>query len=245
MKVKLRSCCLDLMGAQSLLWNLSSLQLYFKSVVTNQGIKMDGNFQMDTQINSVVKASSYQLFNSERLIHTFITTCLVHCNALYVGISQNASSRLQLVHNAAAHHLRGTRKLEHISLVFASLHSLHSLHWLPECFRIHFRMSSACIYISDHLPPWTHWTQLTSNYSRSRKPGWGPEAARLWHEPPLRIRTVPTLSSFLSHLILLLGFFKPRLGVVVPLISFYCVLLYLLMYIILYYILLDKNVLPK
>ena len=63
-----------------------------------------------------------------------MTTRLDYCNALYVGVSASSIARLQMVQNAAARLLTGTRKYEHITPVLASLH------WLPVQFRIHFKI---------------------------------------------------------------------------------------------------------
>lgn len=101
--------------------NLGSLQQYVKSVVTNLGIKIDSEFKLDKQINVVVKSCFYQLrllakikpvlsFNIfKQVIHDFISTRLDYCNALYIGVNQISLSRLQLVQNAAARLLTGTR----------------------------------------------------------------------------------------------------------------------------------------
>ena len=70
----------------------------------------------------------------EKNIHAFITTRLDYCNALYLGVSQSGLQRLQLVQNAAARLLTGTRRRDHITPV------LSTLHWLPVRFRITFKV---------------------------------------------------------------------------------------------------------
>ena len=72
--------------------------------------------------------------NLEKVIHAFITSRLDYCNSLYVGIDQAELNRLQLVQNAAAHFLTGTKKREHITPV------LSSLHWLPVRYRVDFKI---------------------------------------------------------------------------------------------------------
>lgn len=78
--------------------------------------------KFDKQINSVVRASFFQLKRLRKLkhlltfkdletvIHAFISTRLDYCNALCAGISQSSLSRLQIVQNAAARFLTGTKK---------------------------------------------------------------------------------------------------------------------------------------
>lgn len=53
---------------------------------------------------------------------------------LYFGLDQSLLHRLQLVQNAAARLLTGTRRRDHISPVLASLH------WLPVAFRIDIKI---------------------------------------------------------------------------------------------------------
>lgn len=67
---------------------------------------------------------------------------LDYCNVLYLGVSQSLLSRLQLVQNAAARLLTGTKKREHISPV------LVSLHWLPVKYHIQFK---ALLFVSKGL----------------------------------------------------------------------------------------------
>lgn len=70
----------------------------------------------------------------QTVIHAFITSRLDYCNSLYFGLPKSSLDRLQLVQNAAARLLTGTRKREHITPVLASLH------WLPVKFRIDFKI---------------------------------------------------------------------------------------------------------
>lgn len=125
---------------------LGPLSHSLKPVVSNLGIKIDPELKMDQQISAVVKSSFFKLRqlakiksilsrqHFEIVIHAFITTRLDYCNALYIGVSETALYRLQLVQNAAARLLTGSRKFEHITPI------LVSLHWLPIRFRIVFKI---------------------------------------------------------------------------------------------------------
>ncbi len=94
----------------------------------------------------------------ETVIHAFLTSRLDYCNSLYCGLPQTVIFRLQIVQNAAARLLTGTKKRDHISPILASLH------WLPVNFRIDFKIAVfvykalsglAPKYISDLLIPYS------------------------------------------------------------------------------------------
>ncbi len=208
------------------LMNMSSLSPYIKSTAKNLGVIMDSDFKLDKQINSVVKSSFFQLrllskvksclsFNDfERVIHAFISSRLDYCNALYVGVSQTSLSRLQLVQNAAARLLTGTRKQEHISPVLASLH------WLPVRFRIDFKILTFAFKSLHGLAP-SYLAELLVAHEpvralrsadqsllvvpRARLKLRGDRAfsvvaPKLWNELPLHIRLSPSLPVFKSRL---------------------------------------------
>ncbi len=103
------------------------------------------------------------------MIHVFVSSRLDYCNSLYMGINQSSINRLQMVKNAAAKLLTGTRRFDHISPV------LCSLHWLPVCYRIEFKIllfvfkilsGTAPEYLSDLLNPNTSSRPLRSSEKR-------------------------------------------------------------------------------
>ena len=126
--------------------SLGALDANIHPSVRNLGVIFDHDFKFNKQISSVVKTSFFQLRTIakvksflppkqlEMVIHAFISSRIDYCNALYFGIDQVALKRLQLVQNAAARLLSGTKKREHITPVLASLH------WLPVKFRIDFKV---------------------------------------------------------------------------------------------------------
>ncbi len=127
-------------------FNLGPLSPYVKPCVKNLGVYLDSALKFDIQVSTVVKSSffhlralakvksflSFKIF--ERAIHALITSRLDYCHALYIGITQGSLSRLQMVQNAAARLLTGVQKFEHITP------TLMSLHWLPVCYRIDFKV---------------------------------------------------------------------------------------------------------
>ena len=68
-------------------------------------------------------------------MYAFISSRLDYCNSLLVGVSEDVLRKLQLIQNAAARLVTGTRKFDHISPV------LRDLHWLPIRKRITYKVA--------------------------------------------------------------------------------------------------------
>lgn len=150
----------------------------------------------------------------EKVIHAFITSRLDYCNSLYVGLPQSSLARLQLVQNAAARLLTGTKKHAHISPVLASLH------WLPVNFRIQFKIllivfkalnGQAPSYISELInlqstpPSLRSSNKILLQVPRSRLKLKGDRAFAvaapcLWNQLPPDITSASSLSIFKSRL---------------------------------------------
>lgn len=90
------------------------------------GVILDSEFCLTKQIIFFVKNSFYQLqiiskhkpfFFSfkdlEKVIHTFITSCLDYCNSLYLGLPHSSLVHLQMLQNAAASLLTSAKKHPH------------------------------------------------------------------------------------------------------------------------------------
>ncbi len=150
----------------------------------------------------------------EIVIHALISSRLDYCNYLYIGLPQSTLSRLQMVQNAAARFLTGTKKRDHITPVLASLH------WLPIKLRVDFEVllfaykalhNSAPDYICDLIKPYTASRSLRSSdqlllsvpRSRCKTKGdraFSVMAPKLWNSLPLNIRASPSLDAFKSSL---------------------------------------------
>ena len=109
---------------------LGPLSYNVHPVVRNLGIMLDSSLNFNKQINSVVEGVLLSRSDLEILMHAFISSRLDHCNILYTGLTQSNIHKLQMVQNAAARMLTGTKKREHITPVLAQLH------WLPVKFKI-------------------------------------------------------------------------------------------------------------
>lgn len=150
----------------------------------------------------------------EKVIHAFITSRLDYCNSLLVGIEQSEINRLQLLQNAAARLLTGTKKFEHITPV------LSSLHWLPVKHRIDFKILlfvfkslnglapeylSALIKLHQPSRALRSADQMLLDVPRSLLKSRGDRAfsvvaPTLWNTLPQSVRTANTLSTFKKQL---------------------------------------------
>ena len=101
---------------------------------------LDSHFTMDTQINSLCRATHFHLRNiaairdhlttaaTEQLIHSLVSSRLDYCNSLLYGVPKYKISYLQRVQNIAARIVMLCSRRDHITPY------LESLHWLPvEC----------------------------------------------------------------------------------------------------------------
>ncbi len=191
----------------------------------NLGVHFDPLLQFDKHVKAVVKSSFFHLrsvakvkhFLSNKdleiVIHAQISSRLDYCNSLYIGLPQSTLSRLQMVQNAAARFLTGTKKRDHITPVLASLH------WLPIQLRVDFKvllfaykaLYKAPDYICDLIKPYTASRSLRSSdqlllsvpHSRCKTKGdraFLVVAPKLWNSLPLNIRASPSLDAFKSSL---------------------------------------------
>lgn len=206
--------------------DLGPLASNVNTQVRNLGVIFDSEMKFDKQVNAVVKGSFFQLRgiaklkgvlsskDMEAVIHAFITSRLDYCNSLYLGLPKKLLSRLQLVQNAAARLLTGTRKWSSISPVLASLH------WLPVEYRVQFKVllmvfkglhGLVPVYISSLLQqhvatrPLRSSQSFTLNVPRARLKTKGDRAfevaaPRLWNTLPLYIRSCDSIEGFKSRL---------------------------------------------
>ena len=204
---------------------LESLALKPKEQVKILGIIIDSDLNFNSHIKLIRKCAFFQLkkiarlrgYTSkqdlEKLIHAFISSRLDYGNSLFEGLPKKAIKQLQLIQNAAARVLARTKKAEHISPI------LKSLHWLPVCHRIDFKIL-LIVYKSLNGPGPKYLSELLQHYEPSRSlrsSGTGllivpryktkhGEAAfchyapHSWNKLPEDIRSAPTLPIFKSKL---------------------------------------------
>ena len=211
---------------EKLLSTLQTMSLTPSNQVKNLGVIFDSELNFIPHIKQVTKTGFYHLkniarvrpllsrANTETLMHAFISSRIDYCNALLSGLPKRNISSLQLLQNSAARVLTKTRRRAHITPV------LKSLHWLPVCFRIDFKvllMVFKCLrglgpsYLSELLLPYVPSRTLRSSgtgllivpKARTRTYGeaafqhYGP---RLWNSLPEDLRAAENVNIFKSRL---------------------------------------------
>uniref|UniRef100_A0A669CX68 Reverse transcriptase domain-containing protein n=1 Tax=Oreochromis niloticus TaxID=8128 RepID=A0A669CX68_ORENI len=211
---------------EKLLSKLQAFSLCPSLQVKNLGVILDSELGFIPHIKHVTKIGFYHLnniarvrpilsrANTEMLMHAFITSRIDYCNALLSGLPKKNISPLQLLQNSAARVLTKTRGRAHITPV------LESLHWLPVCFRIDFKvllLVFKCLnglgpsYLSDLLLPYKPLRTLRSSGTgllivpkvRTHTHGeaafqwYGP---RLWNSLPEELRAAENVHVFKNRL---------------------------------------------
>jgi len=144
----------------------------------------------------------------EKVVYAFISSRLDYCNALYSGSSKGNIRRLQLIQNAAARLLTGSKRSDHITPTLAALH------WLPVSFRIDFKIwlvfkavnGQAPAYIRDLLSPYEPKRCLRSagtallSVLKFRGRAFTVCAPQLWNSLPCDLWQASSVASFKSIL---------------------------------------------
>ena len=131
----------DIMG-----WVVVDATISPVTAVKNLGSWFDENMNMGCHINKMCKTLSFHLYNIRRirkylskdstrtLVHAFITARIDYCNGLLDGLPAAHLNKLQRIQNSAARLVCSLPRFCHITP------TLFSLHWLPVCFRIEFKL---------------------------------------------------------------------------------------------------------
>ena len=96
--------------------------------VKSLGVILDSCLSMEVQVANVTQVAFFHLHQARLLapylsksdlatvIHAMVTSRLDYCSSLYAGLPLNLLRKLQLVQNAAARVLTGTRWRAHITI---------------------------------------------------------------------------------------------------------------------------------
>uniref|UniRef100_A0A8P4GNX2 Reverse transcriptase domain-containing protein n=1 Tax=Dicentrarchus labrax TaxID=13489 RepID=A0A8P4GNX2_DICLA len=205
---------------------LDGINLASSTTVRNLGVIFDQDLSFNSHIKQTSRTAFFHLRNirknrhilsqtdAEKLIHAFVTSRLDYCNSLLSGCPNKSIKTLQLIQNAAARVLTGTRKRDHISPVLASLH------WLPVKCRIEFKIllltykalhGQAPSYLKELIVPYYPTRTLRSlnagllvvpivSKSRTGARAFSYQAPLLWNQLPVVVREADTLTIFKSRL---------------------------------------------
>ena len=126
--------------------NLGSNTISPSDSAKNFGVIFQADMSMDKRISSIIKSCFLQLRDFRRirpfiseiaaitLANPFVHSRLDFCNSLFYGLLKYSIYFLQKVQNAVARIVTNSFNFSHITL------TLKSLHWLPEFFRINFKI---------------------------------------------------------------------------------------------------------
>uniref|UniRef100_A0A8P4G3E0 Reverse transcriptase domain-containing protein n=1 Tax=Dicentrarchus labrax TaxID=13489 RepID=A0A8P4G3E0_DICLA len=205
---------------------LDGTNLASSTTVRNLGVIFDQDLSFNSHIKQTSRTAFFHLRNitkirhilsqtdAEKLIHAFVTSRLDYCNSLLSGCPNKSIKTLQLIQNAAARVLTGTRKRDRISPVLASLH------WLPVNCRIEFKIllltykalhGQAPSYLKELIVPYYPTRTLRSlnagilvvpivSKSRTGARAFSYQAPLLWNQLPVVVREADTLTTFKSRL---------------------------------------------
>ncbi|MDF4341033.1 reverse transcriptase family protein [Vibrio parahaemolyticus] len=206
--------------------SLDGIALASATTIRNLGVIFDQDLSFNSHLKQTSRTAFFHLHNiakirpiltrkdAHKLVHAFVTSRLDYCNSLLSGSSSKSLKTLQLIQNAAARVLTGTKKRDHISPVLASLH------WLPVKSRIEFKIllltykalnGQAPSYLRELIVPYYPTRTLRSenagllvvpkvSKSRSGARAFSYQAPLLWNHLPVTVREADTVSTFKTRL---------------------------------------------
>ena len=144
---------LILLGSKSNLAKIQSFNISISdSVISpssqcrNLGVMLKSSMSLSTHVSSICKSVRYQLRNlgfirkylsrstTEKLVSALISSRLDFCNSILYLLPNTQLSRLQKLQNTAARIVTLSSRRTHITPI------LKTLHWLPVCDRIIFKL---------------------------------------------------------------------------------------------------------
>jgi len=132
---------------------LSNATVQFSDV--DLGVRLDSQLAMANHIAALSRSWFFQLRQlrsikqsltieaTKTLVHAFVGSWLDYCNSVLFGVSGQLLRKLQVIQNAAARIITGTKKYERMKPV------LQELHWLPVRQRITYK-TALLMYVCIH-----------------------------------------------------------------------------------------------
>ena len=207
---------------------VQNTEIAFSSHVKNLGVTLDCNLSMNSHVANTCKSAYIELRRISSIRHlltreaantlvcAFVLSKLDYGNALLCGCPLYLLDRLQKVQNSAARLVAKVKKSDHVTPI------LRSLHWLPVCSRVQYKLLSIChvclspgsspLYLSNLLHVYTPTRQLRSSADRkilkipvTRTKTFGErmfsyQAPVLWNNLPTTMRYLPSPASFRQNL---------------------------------------------
>ena len=130
--------------------HLDGVSVAWSAVIKNLGVIFDPELSFVTHIKNTSRISFFHLRNiakirkilsvhdAEKLVHAFVTSRLDYCNALLSGCANASLNPLQLIQNAAACIITGTKMLwaHYASISISPLATHEILHWFQSTHHI-------------------------------------------------------------------------------------------------------------
>ena len=150
---KIFETTLKTLGSKSNLAKIQSFNISISNSVIspssqcrNLGVMLNSSMSLSTHVSSICKSVRYQLRNlgfirkylsrstTEKLVHALISSRLDFCNSILYLLPNTQLSRLQKLQNTVARIVTLSSRRTHITPI------LKTLHWLPVCDRIIFKL---------------------------------------------------------------------------------------------------------
>ena len=194
--------------------------------VKSIGATLDSHLTMESQVAAICKSSWFHLHQISKIkeyltrdqlqtvIQAYVISRLDQNNSLLIGIPKYKIRKLQMLQNACARLISGTRKHDHVTP------SLMQLHWLPVEQRIIFKVlllvykalnGKAPAYLSELLDVYTPVRTLRSSsqslltlpeshYVQTRMRDFSHRGPKEWNKLPSNLRECKTTDSFKRNL---------------------------------------------
>ena len=190
----------------------------------NLGVIFDRYMTMDKFVNAKCKSALFNLRaiskirknidtdTTRTLIQALVISRLDYSNSVLYGVNVKLLKKLQRVQNSAARVIARTKRRDHITPI------LFSLHWLPICMRIRFKVLMICfkclngsapMYLSELLEVYIPGRSLRNrnitlktkrSSSKSGDQCFSVYGPQLWNSLPEKLRTISCLNSFRKSL---------------------------------------------